>query len=304
MARRVQIIGVPIDLGTDRRGVDMGPSAIRAAGLKGRLEALGLEVEDAGNIQVPVPESRPAGRAPAKAGDLKYQDEILEVSEALGAEVEATLKAGKTPLVLGGDHSLAIGSLAGVAAAKKSLGLLWFDAHADYNIPETSPSGNIHGMPLAISQGLGPEGVVRCRGFSPKVRPERTVLVGVRNLDPGEAKRLRSSQMTIFTMKEVDQLGMQRVMEQAIQVAGVGTSGFHVSFDLDVCDPDEAPGVGTPVRGGLTYREAHLAAEVVAEASAMVSLDLVEVNPILDSTNRTGILAVSLALSFFGKRIL
>ena len=304
MARRVRIIGVPIDLGANRRGVDMGPSAIRAADLKGHLEALGLEVEDAGDIQAPVPESRPTGPSPAKAGHLKYQDEILEVSEALGAKVEATLKAGKTPLVLGGDHSLAIGSLAGVAAAKKSLGLLWFDAHADYNTPETSPSGNIHGMPLAISQGLGPEGLVRCRGFWPKVRPEQTVLIGVRNLDPGEVKRLRSSEMTIFTIKEVDQLGMQRVMEQAIQVAGVGTPGFHVSFDLDVCDPDEAPGVGTPVRGGLTYREAHLAAEVVAEAGAMVSLDLVEVNPILDGTNRTGPLAVSLALSFFGKRIL
>lgn len=300
---KVRILGVPLDLGQERRGVDMGPSAVRAAGLNQALKSLGHEVEDAGNIHVRLPEEQPFGNQSAK-----YLKEIADTSQEVADRISKTLEAGFFPLTLGGDHSIAIGTIAGVAKyfrdRNQEVGCLWIDAHADMNTPETSPSGNIHGMPFAASLGHGPESLTQIFGFAPKLRPDKCALVGIRDLDGQERQVVRGSGVNLFTMREVDEMGMRNVMERAINLVSKGTAGFVVSFDMDVVDPDDAPGVGTPVRGGITYREAHLALEMIADSGKMLAFDLVEVNPIIDVMNKTAILGVGFAASAMGKRIL
>jgi arginase len=299
----VHIIGVPLDLGADRRGVDMGPSALRIAGLGKRLTALGYAVTDRGNLEAPVRETRHAGD-PAK----KYIDDIASVCHRLFDTASASLAAGALPIVLGGDHSLSAGSVAAAAAAARQrherLGLLWIDAHADMNTPRISPSGNVHGMPLAALLGPEPSELSSIGGVSPTIDATRTVLVGVRNLDPAEREHVVSSGIHVLTMQDVDRLGMATVAVRALELAGRDTDGLHVSFDLDVCDPSIAPGVGTPVRGGISYREAHLMMETVADSGRLRALDLVELNPTLDDRNATAELGVGLVLSALGLRIL
>lgn len=295
----ISIIGMPMDLGQGRRGVDMGPSAIRYASLKKILEYLELEVEDLGNIDIPEAESTPIGK-----DHLKYLEPIADCNENLARLVSKTLKRKRFPLVLGGDHSIAIGTLAGVTSVYPNIGLIWFDAHGDLNTSDTSPSGNIHGMPLAVSLGVGHPRLVNILGFAPKVIPEKTVLVGVRDLDPGERELIRKLGIHVFTMHEIDRLGMARVMEETIAIVTKDTDGVHLSLDLDALDPIYCPGVGTAVPGGVTYRETHLALEMLAETKSVISAEFVEVNPILDQENRTAEVAVSLISSLFGKKIL
>src|SRR6266545_2470588 len=301
--RFVELIGVPIDLGAGRRGVDMGPSAIRIADLEVRLEQLGLKVEDFGDLEVMIPETQPVGQ-----GSLRYKEAILKTCEELCREVSRSLGEGRLPLVLGGDHSLGIGSVAGstshYASRGESLGLIWFDAHGDANTPETTPSGNIHGMSLAVCLGTGDPELVNLGERVPKVLARNTVLIGIRDLDPGERDFLKQSGVTVYTMRDLDERGMRDVVDEAIRLASDGTAGVHLSFDLDVVDPEDAPGTGTPVWGGITYREAHLAMEMMSDRAQIVTIDLVEVNPVLDTQNMTGILAAELAQSLLGKRIL
>jgi arginase len=302
--RRIRVIGVPLDLGASRRGVDMGPSAVRVAGLEARLEALGHYVTDAGNIRVEIAETQPSG-----SKNAHYLKEIAETCTRTAEAVIAALEKGTTPLLLGGDHSVAAGSVSGVAEfyrrSDQKIGLLWIDAHSDINTPETSPSGNVHGMPLAALLGLGPEPLADIEGFSPKIAAENAVLVGVRDIDLAERENLRRAGMTeVYTMRDIDERGMRTVMEEALRAAGRGTAGYHVSLDMDWIDPEDAPGVGTPVRGGATYREAHLAMEILADHGRMLSFEIVEVNPVIDEHNRTADLAVELACSAFGKKIL
>jgi len=303
MARPVYVIGVSLDLGGNRRGVDMGPSAFRIAGLGERLAGLGIPVVDAGDLVAPIPETKAFGD-PHK----KYIREIARVCERLYKSSLAVLEKGGIPLVLGGDHSLAAGSVAATAdfvrREEKPLGLIWVDAHGDMNTPTTSSSGNVHGMPLAALLGSEPAELARIGGFSPKVKPEHTVLIGIRNLDEREKERIRESGVQVFTMKDIDRNGIAQVVEQAIATASHGTAGIHVSFDLDVCDPGIAPGVGTPVKGGLDYREAHMVMEMVADSGLLRALDLVEVNPILDDRNMTAILGAELASSALGQKII
>ena len=303
MARPVHIIGVSLDLGGNRRGVDMGPSAFRIAGLGERLTALGIPVVDAGDLVAPIPETKAFGD-PSK----KYIREIARVCERLYKTSLSVLEKGGTPLVLGGDHSLGAGSVAATAdylrRDGKALGLIWVDAHGDMNTPGTSSSGNVHGMPLAALLGPEPAELSRIGGFSPKVTPDRTVLIGIRNLDEREKERIRESGVRVFTMKDIDRAGIAAIVEQAIAIAGKDAGGLHVSFDLDVCDPAIAPGVGTPVKGGVNYREAHMLMEMVADSGLLRALDLVEVNPILDDRNMTAILGSELASSALGQRIL
>lgn len=294
----IRIIGVPIDLGADRRGVDMGPSAMRYAGLNARLQRLGWDVEDLGNLEVPIPETREI-----KNKQLKYLEEIVKVNEQLHLKVAEAIKEGVVPLILGGDHSLGIGSLAGLASSGRRFGLIWFDTHGDYNSLETTSSGNIHGMPLAVANGIGAKELTSIGGERKKIREENTVIIGVRDLDDQEREMLRRSKITVFTINDIDQRGMKDVVNEGIRIASLGTDGIHVSFDVDVIDPAEAPGVGTPVVGGITYREAHLAMELIADSSLLMSMDMVEVNPILDYQNKTAELAVGLICSAFGKRI-
>ncbi len=296
-ARKVRILGVPLDLGQNRRGVDMGPSAIRAAGLLNGLSKLGYEVRDDGDVAVGIPENRAVGRT-----DARYATEIARVCERVAMRVEGFVSAGWIPVILGGDHSLAVGTLTGAARGRR-IGLLWLDAHADINTPETSISGNVHGMPLAYLFGLARGRLGRVAGGSPPIRPDNAVLVGLRDVDAGERNNLRLAGVHALTMREVDEKGLPWVMEQALAWASRETDGIHVSLDMDVVDPAEAPGVGTPRRGGLTYREAHLALEMVADSGLLRSMDVVEVNPILDQANRTAELAVELLLSAFGKQI-
>jgi arginase len=300
---RIGIIGVPLDLGAGRRGVDMGPSAIRVARLNQRLEDLGYEVSDLGNIAVEQPEASPVGRQQAR-----YLAQIARTTKRLARQVERVLEEGRFPLVLGGDHSVAVGTVAGLARylrrQHRRLGLIWIDAHADMNTPETSPSGNVHGMPLACCVGLGPRALTHLAGFAPLVEPQSVALVGVRDVDQLEKPHVRQSGVRAFTMRHIDERGVLAVIREAIAIAGEGTAGIHVSLDMDVVDPQEAPGVGTPVRGGLTYREAHLVMEVLCDAGLLLSMEVVEVNPILDDSNRTAVLAVELIMSAMGKRIL
>ncbi len=301
--RNIEIIGVPVDLGAGRRGVDMGPSAIRIADLEPRLEGLGHRVTDSGDLDVMIPETQKVGE-----DKLRYKTPILATCAELCERVQQTLEKSRLPLVLGGDHSLAVGSVAGssgyFARQGDSIGLIWFDAHGDSNTPDTTPSGNIHGMALAICLGLGDPDLVNVGGRTPKVQPRNTVLVGVRDIDPGEREILKKSGASVFTMRDLDERGMRDVVDEALHAAGDGTAGIHLSFDLDVVDPEDAPGTGTPVWGGITYREAHLAMEMLADRAQIVAIDLVEVNPVLDTQNMTGILAAELAQSVLGKRIL
>ena len=302
--RRIRIVGVPLDMGASRRGVDMGPSAMRVAGLEARLEALGHRVTDSGNIPVDIAETQAFGDPNAR-----YLKQIAETCRRTGDKVIKTLEEGLTPFVLGGDHSLAVGSVSGVAEfyrrQNQKIGVLWIDAHSDINTPETSPSGNVHGMPLAALLGLGPEALSSLYGYSPKISPENTVLVGVRDIDAAERANIRRAGIgEVYTMRDIDERGMRTVMEEALRAAGRGTAGYHVSLDMDWIDPEDAPGVGTPVRGGATYREAHLAMEIIADHGRMLSFEIVEVNPVIDEHNRTADLAVELACSAFGKKIL
>jgi arginase len=294
-AKRIAVIGAALDLGAGRRGVDMGPSAIRYAGLSERLARAGIEVEDRGNVQAALAETQTSGSERAR-----FLDEILETSRRVAAEVERARAESLLPLVLGGDHSIAIGTLGGMADGGRG-GVLWLDAHGDLNTPETSPSGNVHGMPLAAALGLcgfGADGL-----NLPALDPERVALVGVRSLDPGEREAVKRLGLAVYTISDLDRRGVEPVIEEALERVS-GGAFVHVSVDLDVVDPEFAPGVGDPVRGGLSYREAHLALELVAEAGLLDSLELAEVNPIRDHENTTAGLAVELAASALGARIL
>ena len=301
--RAVHIIGVPLDLGGARRGTDMGPSAFRIAGIREQLSALGLSVTDKGDVPSPSPEAKGAGD-PRK----RYMKDIAKVCQRLFQMSLASLDEGATPIALGGDHSLGAGTVAAASVhirrQGKPLGLIWVDAHGDMNSPASSGSGNVHGMPLAALLGSEPAELAHFAGDAPAVQAKHTVLVGIRNLDEREKEIVRAAKVTVFTMKDIDRLGIAEVMERALAIASKGTGGFHVSYDLDVCDPTVAPGVGTPVKGGLSYREAHVVMEMIAESGKMTSLDLVEVNPALDVRNTTAEFGTELALSAFGKNIL
>ena len=302
--RRIRVIGVPLDLGASRRGVDMGPSAVRVAGLEARLEALGHQVTDGGNIRVEIAETQTLGDENAR-----YLTEITETCTRTAEACVKTLEEGMTPLVLGGDHSLAAGSVTGVAhfyrRQGRKIGLIWFDAHSDINTPATSPSGNVHGMPLAALLGLGPDAMGNIFGYAPKIAPANTVLVGLRDIDAGERENIRRAGLTsVFTMRDIDERGMRAVMEDVLHAADDDVAGYYVSLDMDWIDPEDAPGVGTPVRGGATYREAHLAMEILADHGRLLGFEIVEVNPVIDEHNRTADLAVELACSAFGKKIL
>jgi arginase len=306
--RRIRVLGVPLDLGASRRGVDMGPSAMRVAGLEARLEALGHQVTDGGNIRVEIAETQNFGSANAR-----FLRQIADTCTRTAEAVVKTLEDGMTPLVLGGDHSLAAGTVSGVAEfyrrQNQKIGVIWIDAHSDINTPATSPSGNVHGMPLAALLGLSPgsglDPLSQIFGYSPKISPENTVIIGARDIDAAERENIRRAGLAeVYTMRDIDERGMRTVMEEALSVAGRDTVGYHVSLDMDWIDPEDAPGVGTPVRGGATYREAHLAMEILADHGRLLSFEIVEVNPVIDDRNRTADLAVELACSAFGKKIL
>jgi arginase len=296
--QRVAVIGAPLDLGAGRRGVDMGPSAIRYAGLDARLVEIGLTCEDLGNVETAVAEAADVGDQRAR-----YLPAVMRTCERVAALVREAVESGAMPLVLGGDHSVALGSIGGLASARGPGGVLWIDAHGDLNTPETSPSGNVHGMVLAAVLGLAGDTFASHAWPLPAVAPDRVALVGVRSLDAGERDRVRELGVKVLTMSDVDRLGVERCIRESLTHV-VGPGFVHVSLDMDAVDPDVAPGVGTPVRGGLSYREAHLALELVAESGLASSLDVVEVNPIFDRQNETGKLAVELAASALGARIL
>lgn len=297
--KSISLIGMPMDLGQGRRGVDMGPSAIRYASAQSLLESLGYDVEDLGDLPVPTPESRHQGDP-----KLKYLNEVRQACENLADAVYDVIKRKRFPVVFGGDHSIAIGTVAGAAKHFEKMGVIWYDAHGDLNTGETSPSGNIHGMPLAVSLGVGHPELVNIGGFAPKVSPENVVIIGARSLDPGERELIKGLGIKVFTMHEIDRIGMARVMDEAIHIVSHKADGVHLSLDLDGLDPKDAPGVGTPVQGGLTYRESHLAMEMLAESGILTSAELVEVNPILDQGNRTAKVAVALMGSALGQKIL
>jgi arginase len=301
MTERIRVIGAPLDYGADRRGVDMGPSAIRYAGLAAELASSGRTSIDRGDLSVPRAEERDPDAETPPNGSAKFVKEVRDVCERLSDEVADTLASGEFPLVLGGDHSIAIGSMQG-SSRDAEVGVLWFDAHGDFNTPETSPSGNVHGMPMAAALGHGSFADTDWANAS--IDPENVALVGLRALDEKERLAIRESPVTAYSMSDIDERGITAVTEEAVEVASTGTEGVHTSLDLDWLDPKEAPGVGTPVRGGVTYREAHAALEIVANSGALRSLEVVEVNPILDSENETASLAVELASSALGKRIL
>jgi len=300
MKKDVSIIGVPMDLGQTRRGVDMGPSAIRYAGITEKLEELHFQVHDLGDIEI----SRPPRQVVKRQDNLRNLNEVVEANENLACLVDEQVKKGYFPLVLGGDHSIAIGSIAGVANHYDNLGVIWYDAHGDINTVETSPSGNIHGMPLAASLGLGHQKLTTILTKQPKVKPENIVLIGIRDLDAGERQLIKDLNIKIYTMHEIDRIGMPKVMEETIHYLKKRTDGVHLSFDLDGIDPSEAPGVGTPVIGGATYRESHLAMEMLAESEIITSAEFVEVNPMLDDKNKTAILTVALVGSLFGEKLI
>ncbi|MGB7875725.1 MAG: arginase [Anaerolineales bacterium] len=295
---KIDIIGVPIDMGADRRGVDMGPSAIRYALLQQGLEKLGYAVKDKGNIEVAIAEM-----CAITDPKLKYIDCIVPMAKRVAGAVATSIQRGHLPVVLGGDHSLSLGSIRG-AAKHKSIGLLWVDAHADFNTPETTPSGNIHGMPLAALCGLGdPQLVQLWEESTPVIDPGHVAIIGARDLDEGEKRNLSQAGVMVMSMEQVDRLGLVACMEKALEWISRDVDGIYLSFDMDVMDPRHAPGVGTPVTGGLTYREAHLICELVAETGMLVGMDVVEVNSILDVQNQTALLAVEFILSVLGKRI-
>lgn len=295
---RIAIIGAPVDLGADRRGVDMGPSAIRYADLEAGLRENGHVVQDFGNVAMPVPEIEEISPS-----HMKYLRPIVDMAENLAALAADRVKEGWFPLVLGGDHSVSLGSVAG-STTDRTAGIIWIDAHGDFNTAESSPSGNIHGMVLAALVGHGDSRLINVGYPGAKVDPGNVALIGVRSLDAGERSLLKSCSIKVFTMHDVDRLGLPQVIAEATEIAGQGVDGIHLSLDLDVVDPLQAPGVGTPVFGGLTFRETHLAMELLAESQRVMSMDVVEVNPILDSHNETARLAVQFTLSALGKRIL
>jgi len=295
---QIDIIGVPIDLGAGRRGVDMGPSAIRYAHLQPRLEELGYSVEDKGNIEVPIQEM-----CSITDPKLKYLDCIIPMGRRISGAVSTSIQGGRFPLVLGGDHSLSVGSIRGAAKHKK-VGVIWVDAHADFNTPETTPSGNIHGMPLAALCGIGdPRLVSLWDETAPVIDPQRVAIIGARDLDPGEKRNLREAGVMVQSIEQVDRFGMVGALEKSIEQVSRDVDGIYISFDMDALDPLHAPGVGTPVNGGLTFREAHLACEVVAETGKLIGMDMVEVNPILDIQNQTAIYAVEFIRSALGSRV-
>jgi arginase len=294
----IDILGVPLDLGADRRGVDMGPSAIRYAHLQSELEKLGYTVFDKGNVDVPIAEM-----CQITEPKLKYIDCIVPMARRVAGAVATSVQGGRLPIVLGGDHSIALGSIRG-AAKQKKLGVLWVDAHADFNTAETTPSGNIHGMPLAALCGLGDRRLTQLWDEAiPAVDPNRVVVIGARDLDPGEKKNLREAGVMVLSLEQIDRTGMYAAVSRAIDRISRDVDGIYLSFDVDSLDPRHAPGVGTPVSGGLTYREAHLACEMVAETGKLAGVDMVEVNPILDVQNQTAHLAVELILSALGRRV-
>lgn len=298
----VDVIGVPVDLGADRRGVDMGPSAIRYSGLMQAIRKLNINYRDMGNINVPVPECH--SDIPVASAKPKYIREIRNINKTLSGIVAASLKEGNMPLVLGGDHSIAAGTLLGVQSVYENIGVIWMDAHGDFNTEKTTLSGNLHGMSLAAAAGVG---MLEMTSFKPDtvqyINPEKIVIIGARSLDDEEAQLLKKSGVTVFTMEDIDMYGLRKIMQRAFDIVEYGTEGFHLSFDMDVVTPTDAPGVGTAVKGGLTYREAHLAAEMLSLRPKLLSLEFVELNPILDHANITGELAVSLICSVLGKRI-
>ncbi|MDF1511394.1 arginase [Robertmurraya sp. DFI.2.37] len=297
--RKLSIIGMPMDLGQMRRGVDMGPSAIRYAGVNERLQMLFDEVNDLGDISIGRPEVQID-----KESKLRNLELIAEKTAILADKVDEVIQSGAFPLVLGGDHSIAIGTLAGVSRHYQNLGVIWYDAHGDLNTAETSPSGNIHGMPLAVSIGLGHPMLTKIGGYQPKVKPENIVIIGARSLDEGERALIKEKGIRVYTMHEIDRLGMTKVMEESIEYLQERTDGVHLSLDLDGLDPTDAPGVGTPVNGGISYRESHLAMEMLAESEIITSAEFVEVNPILDEKNKTASVAVALMGSLFGEKLL
>ena len=293
---KLTIIGVAIDLGAGTPGVSLGPAAIRYAGVRERLENIGYDVDDLGDIVAIKPAS------PIIEGtNLKNLDEVTRVNTELCHRVDQVMKDGRFPLVLGGDHSIAIGTIAGILQNKANLGVIWFDAHGDINTAETSPSGNIHGMPVAVALGLGHERLTAIGGTDKKLNTKNIVFIGCRDLDQGERKMLKALGITVFTMHEIDKLGMPEVIDRAIKIASDGTDGIHVSFDLDSMDPLFVQGTGTRVPGGLTYRESHLALEMIALTEKVVSAEFVEVNPIIDQHNETAKTAVALIGSLMGE---
>jgi arginase len=295
----ISLIGVPIQFGADRAGVEMGPNAIRSSNIQSRLESLGYRVQDIGDIHV--------NRVQEDYGPvekLKYLAEIARVNGELAQMVSLEMGKGRLPLVIGGDHSIAIGTIKGVLQHKSRLGVIWFDAHTDVNTAETTGSGNIHGMSLAVLLGFGHPSLVSIAGEHTKVNPRNVVIIGARSVDPGERIFLREQGIRVFTMHDIDKYGMKAVMEEALERVTVGTDGVHLSLDLDGMDPNEAPGVGTPVRGGMSYRESHFAMEMLHESGSLVSAEVVEVNPILDQNNKTARAAVELVGSVFGERIM
>jgi arginase len=295
---QIDIMGVPIDLGADRRGVDMGPSAIRYAQLHQKLEELGHTLEDKGNIEVPIQET-----CQITDPKLKYIDCIVPMGRRVAGAVATSIQGGRFPLVLGGDHSLSVGSIRGAARGKK-LGVIWVDAHADFNTAETTPSGNIHGMPLAALCGLGDTRLVSLwEETQPVLDPKRVAIIGARDLDPGEKLNLREAGIMVQSMEQIDRIGMLAALEKVIEQVSQDVDGIYLSFDMDALDPRYAPGVGTPVAGGLTYREAHLVCEFIAETGKLIGMELVEVNPILDLQNQTAILAVEFIRSALGSRV-
>ncbi len=299
MNRKISIVGVPMDLGQGRRGVDMGPNAIRYAGVIEQLEQLGFEIEDLGDVAI----HRPKTTIDESTG-LKNLEAVIAASQSIAEKVESMVQRESFPLILGGDHSISIGTLAGIAKFYENLGVIWYDAHTDINTPETSPSGNIHGMPLAVSLGLGEERLVSVGGYSPKIKPENIVFIGARSIDDGEKELIKKLGIKVYTMRDIEHLGMPTVIKETIEYLKPRTDGLHLSFDLDALDKLFAPGVGTPVMGGVSLRESHLALEMLAKEHIVTSAEFVEVNPILDERNKTGELAVDLIATLFGKTLL
>jgi len=299
MNKNLSIIGAPMDLGQLRRGVDMGPSAIRYAGVIERLEQLKYDVEDLGDIQIP----RPNRKEVQIEDNLRNLKEVAEGNAQLANSVDDVVENGRFPLVFGGDHSIAIGTLAGVSKHYENLGVIWYDAHGDLNTGDTSPSGNIHGMPLAISLGIGHERLTGIKEYTPKIKPENIVIIGARSLDDGEKELIKEKGIKVYTMHEIDRMGMTKVIQESVEYLKDRTDGVHLSLDLDGLDPHDAPGVGTPVMGGISYRESHLAMEMFAEANFITSAEFVEVNPILDEKNTTASVAVGLMGSLFGEKL-
>jgi len=299
----VSIIGFPMDLGADRRGVDMGPSALRIAGLQTKLEALGYMVEDNGDIKIEIME-----RQKIKNPKLKYLDEIIKTSKMLADKVEKVLEKENFPICIGGDHSMAIGTISGIASfcrkRKLRLGVIWIDAHSDMNTDETSPTGNIHGMPLAALMGLGCDELVNLLGFSPKLYPDNCALIGIRSIDEAEKLNIKKLKVPIYTMNDIDKLGIHRIIAKVLKQFREKVDHIHISFDVDSVDPLVAPGVGTPIPGGLSYREAHLLMETIAECGCMSSLEIAEVNPIIDHKNQSAVFTAELIASSMGQRII